>query len=189
MAKDKPIAAYGFLRLPNCVLDSPIAVGSTEWFTWLSESGSTQFGLQTSSGSLTCKLESRSGSNYWYAYKRKFNRLRKLYVGRTEDLTSSRLDQVCFEINTSDECYWDTRSRKPQPEKLPKDWVISSAGVTRPSREEMEAITSDLLKTPTFTRGGKDSGTVRRVLGAFIDRLLANETQVNAPQERAINTP
>lgn len=121
MTKNKPIVSHGFLKLPDAVLDSPVDVGSAGWFYWLGDSGSTQFGVETSSGSFTCKLETRSGSDYWYGYKRKFKKLRKLYVGKTEDLTDDRLNEACFEINTSDRYFWNERSPNSQLEKLPKE--------------------------------------------------------------------
>lgn len=44
----------------------------------------------------------------------------------------------------------------------------SQEGVTR---EHLDAIAADLLEDSALTRNGKDRGTIRRALMAFIDRL------------------
>lgn len=44
----------------------------------------------------------------------------------------------------------------------------SQGGMTR---ERLDAIAADLLEDSALTRNGKDRGTIRRALMAFIDRL------------------
>src|SRR5947209_12262178 len=66
---------------------------SPAWFAWLSELPS--FGFHGKYGSYTARQERRErGERYWYAYRRTGQKLRKKYLGRTNDLTIDRLEQV-----------------------------------------------------------------------------------------------
>ncbi|NJL41595.1 MAG: hypothetical protein HC899_36575 [Leptolyngbyaceae cyanobacterium SM1_4_3] len=181
MSNNKPTADYGYLHVPGERFTSPIEVGSERWFRWLDESGCTKFGVKTSAGSFTAQLEGRRGeSQYWYAYKRKDGRLRKLYMGRTEDLMSEKLNRCCWAINTSDEDFYNYKPKKQQPEKLPNKSVTSQADsdaiAPAPlSREQLQSIANELLADPELTRKGKDRGTVKRALAAFINHLSQSE--------------
>src|SRR5207248_11552247 len=66
---------------------------SPAWFARLAELPS--FAFHGQAGSYTARQESRErGERYWYAYLRTGEKLRKKYLGRTNDLTIARLEQV-----------------------------------------------------------------------------------------------
>ena len=66
------------------VVTGDIVVGSTAWREWLSERDG--FRYECGEGSFSARRERRRDSTYWYAYRKRFGKLRKLYLGRSEDL-------------------------------------------------------------------------------------------------------
>src|SRR5215470_14290284 len=66
---------------------------SPAWFAWLAEVSSFAFSGQA--GSYTARKEAaQRGDRYWYAYLRSGQKLAKKYLGKTADLTLSRLEEV-----------------------------------------------------------------------------------------------
>jgi hypothetical protein len=63
-----------------------------DWFDWLCEHQTFRF--QVKSLFVTFRREPQRNSEFWYAYKKIDGRLRKLYVGRSEDLTYERLVEI-----------------------------------------------------------------------------------------------
>lgn len=68
-----------------------IPLDTAEWYTWL-ESGQT-FYVETPDGSYTarCEKRGRHGYVFWYGYKMVGKRQYKVYVGKSEDLSSAKL--------------------------------------------------------------------------------------------------
>src|SRR5258708_13724653 len=63
------------------------------WLAWLREA--TSFAFHGKGGSLNVYLEKRPrGGAYWYAYQTKEGRTRKRYLGQTESLRLSRLEET-----------------------------------------------------------------------------------------------
>ncbi len=85
-----PTVRDGILVLPGGNIY--VHVGSPEWVTWLQDAHS--FTFIGADGTLTARREERSGSYFWYAYRRQNGILRKHYLGRWQDLSQSRLEQV-----------------------------------------------------------------------------------------------
>jgi LuxR family transcriptional regulator, maltose regulon positive regulatory protein len=78
-------------RAKNEMLD--ILPESHAWFVWLDEAPS--FTFQGKAGSYIARKEAnRPGEGYWYAYIRTGKKLLKKYVGKTADLTLTRLEDV-----------------------------------------------------------------------------------------------
>ncbi|HEX8727964.1 MAG TPA: AAA family ATPase, partial [Ktedonobacterales bacterium] len=72
--------------------DPTIPVGSARWFDWLDAARS--FAYRGAAGRFTARQEERSGSRFWYAYRRQDGTLRKTYLGRSAELTTARLDEA-----------------------------------------------------------------------------------------------
>ncbi|MBO0794506.1 MAG: transcriptional regulator, partial [Ktedonobacteraceae bacterium] len=71
--------------------------GEPAWFSWLAES--TAFAFAGRTGRITVVKEARSrGGGYWYAYSTQKRRTSKRYLGRTDNVTFSRLEQVAKEL-------------------------------------------------------------------------------------------
>ena len=78
-------------RLPtvreNLLLtEPPLGVGSAEWYRWLETARS--FAWRGAAGRFTARQEERSGSHFWYAYRRQNGALRKTYLGRASELSA-----------------------------------------------------------------------------------------------------
>jgi LuxR family maltose regulon positive regulatory protein len=109
MTKTTPKVQHNQLYLPHttqphCPMDS------AAWFAWLAEATSFRY-YSTSSLPVTARVsrpmqpisvrkEKRHRGFLWYAYWRVHGQLNKRYVGRTNTLTITRLDQVAGELNT-----------------------------------------------------------------------------------------
>lgn len=75
-----------------------IPLGSLEWYLWLTHN--TVFYFVTTNGTFTARKEHRSGSWYWYAYRRVHGKLHKQYLGRSEELTGTRLTTAASVFST-----------------------------------------------------------------------------------------
>jgi LuxR family maltose regulon positive regulatory protein len=63
------------------------------WFAWLDEASS--FAFHGQRGSFTARKETKQrGAVYWYAYRKREGKLAKKYLGKTADLTLTRLEEV-----------------------------------------------------------------------------------------------
>src|SRR5713101_4337832 len=75
-------------------------VGSEAWFVWLSSA--TTFYYESRLGTFTAHRESRQrGDQYWTAYRRIAGRLRRVYLGKADQLTPQRLEEVALRLTTS----------------------------------------------------------------------------------------
>lgn len=84
----KPIIKDGFLISHK----TPIQVGSELWFEWLATA--TKFSFKYQNGSFMAQCEQRRNNVYWYAYKRLNGKLHKAYLGKTEEVTLEKLQQI-----------------------------------------------------------------------------------------------
>ena len=73
---------------------TPIQVGSETWFAWLNEPGPRSFAFSSTQGTLTARREERHSTWYWYAYRSIVGHLRKVYLGKSEELTLERLHEA-----------------------------------------------------------------------------------------------
>lgn len=73
-----------------------IPVESQEWFAWLGDARS--FTYASTAGTFTARHEERSGRHFWYAYRQQGGALRKSYLGRSPELTLSRLEQTAVTL-------------------------------------------------------------------------------------------
>jgi LuxR family maltose regulon positive regulatory protein len=81
------------------VLDSSggpeIAVASPSWIAWLTDPATYSFSFQGPSCRYTARKEHRSrGGEYWVAYRKQGGKLHKAYLGKAEDVTLARLEDV-----------------------------------------------------------------------------------------------
>ena len=85
-------------RTPLCAVDSPA------WFTWLSTATAFRFassrrriiihGHGPLLAPISLRKEHRRRGVFWYAYRRAHGHLHKRYVGRTDQLTLARLNEI-----------------------------------------------------------------------------------------------
>ena len=78
---------------------SAIALNSSEWFDWLAQPAHRSFDLHHALGNLTVRKERRQrGGDYWVAYHRSGHRLRKVYLGKSLQLTAARLYEAAAQL-------------------------------------------------------------------------------------------
>lgn len=83
--RDMPKVESGYLYADT----GSLAVDGPEWLSWLESH--TAFYFASPVGTFTARRELRSGSWYWYAFRRYRGKLSKVYLGKSVELTSSRL--------------------------------------------------------------------------------------------------
>ena len=94
----------------------PIEINTAAWFEWLEKNSSFIFESEDKSLGLSARREKRSGSWYWYAYRRKNRKLRSAYLGRSEELNLDHLREVALHLDKSlnrlHDCQERTRLQK-----------------------------------------------------------------------------
>jgi LuxR family maltose regulon positive regulatory protein len=80
------------VRDDTLLTEPPLRVGMGEWYRWLETARS--FAWRGAGGRFTARREERSGSHFWYAYRRQNGALRKTYLGRSSELTAERLAEA-----------------------------------------------------------------------------------------------
>jgi predicted ATPase len=73
---------------------APVVVGTDAWYTWLMDQQIHSFSFRHPLGAFTARRERKRHGWYWYAYRKRAGRLRKAYLGKTEELTLERLNAV-----------------------------------------------------------------------------------------------
>lgn len=94
MGKKKPVVDSGRLTAydPETGLPYSMRLESKRWYDWLADHK--QFVYESEAGRFSARCETRRGLPYWYAYSRRDGALRKAYLGKTEQLTTDRLEQI-----------------------------------------------------------------------------------------------
>lgn len=120
---------------------SPFEVGSVFWVEWVRSPEAKSFHYEDEISKFTARRENRltSGNDYWYAYKKIQNKLRKIYVGTPEELTPSRLQQVATEISQPGEIFYSTR--KSYPIKSSANCVTLSPEIEKKQKKEIKQTT------------------------------------------------
>ena len=71
-----------------------IVLGSPGWDQWLQSEQNRSFAFESDEGSMTVRRERKRNGYYWYAYRKRNGKLRKAYVGKSEELTAARLREI-----------------------------------------------------------------------------------------------
>lgn len=74
-------------------------VGSRDWAEWLESHTSRSFRYESDQGSFTAIKEERRGRWVWYAHRRRAGQLKRLYLGRSENLTAAKLVEAARKLN------------------------------------------------------------------------------------------
>ena len=92
-----PIVRNGQVWLAQVA--TAIQVDTPAWFGWLHITNSFSYALgRPTFYSLTLRKEKRRHHLYWYAYLKSGNKLHNAYAGRSEALSTARLDQVAHRL-------------------------------------------------------------------------------------------
>ena len=96
---DLPRVRDGALRFTSSAADeqTPVLVGSAEWYDMLEQIA--LFGFEDQSGrSFTARREQRKQQWYWYAYRQCGKKLRKVYLGKADQLEPARLQAAARDL-------------------------------------------------------------------------------------------
>src|SRR5215210_5001348 len=95
MARRTPYVVDGVLHVPELSGRPEIEVDSASWAAWLTDPATRSFSFQSPSGRYTARKEHRTrGGEYWVAYRKRGGKLHKAYLGKAEDVTLARLNDV-----------------------------------------------------------------------------------------------
>ena len=90
-----PPVADGVLQGVAAGEAAGVEVGSPGWYAWLATDAARSFSYRSPHGAYTARKERRQrGGVYWVAYRTAGGRQHKAYLGRAQDLTPQRLDEV-----------------------------------------------------------------------------------------------
>ncbi|MCA9953348.1 MAG: hypothetical protein KC434_01420 [Anaerolineales bacterium] len=77
-------------------VSTPIPLDSTHWHDWLLDN--CQFKYKGIAGHFSARRESRHGGEYWYAYRRRSGKLHKAYLGKSDEMTLTRLEETAASL-------------------------------------------------------------------------------------------
>ena len=93
MIRNRPVVTDNTLCYQEQGHEQTVQVGTPAWYAWLSEA--TAFSFESSDGKFTARKERvQRGGEYWKAYRRSRGKLLHSYLGKSEDLTFTRLTEV-----------------------------------------------------------------------------------------------
>jgi LuxR family transcriptional regulator, maltose regulon positive regulatory protein len=155
MARTTPRVEDASLVRPGSDADA-IAVGTPAWYAWLE--GQTTFAFASAHGTFTARKERRGRSGwYWKAYRTSNGTQRRVYLGRSAELTLDCLNAAAARLATA-------TSRNPR--------AVSRAALT----------TTSLLATKLFVPPTRPNLVARPRLTARLDAgLIGKATLISAP--------
>jgi hypothetical protein len=82
-----PVVIQGKVETPVGFIE----LRSQDWLNWLSQHSSFRFEPQSEYPGFTARVEK---SGYWYGYRKVSGKLHKRYIGKAEELTPERLEEI-----------------------------------------------------------------------------------------------
>ncbi len=119
-----PAVRDGVLSIPSH--EAPVPVESHEWFAWLGDARS--FTFAGDAGTFTARHEERSGRTFWYAYRQQRGALRKVYLGRSAELTLERLQQAAATLASAG----GARARSDSPPARSNPLIATKMSMPQP---------------------------------------------------------
>jgi len=185
--KRKALVKNNLLGISNVEksLVDPIQIGSRAWYEWLTEHDG--FIYEGDTGHFTARLEMRRGINYWYGYRRRDGKLSKVYLGKSEDLTSECLEQasarlagqIPIEQLLSDGNPVQVKEKNPAGEKVTD---ISSLPLTK---VRGPALPQNLIPRPHLIQRINTPVTLICAPSGFGKSTLLNEWRENCDMQVA----
>ena len=96
-------------------LSDPILVDSEAWYSWLAAEQHQSFAFICQLGSFTVRRERRRQQWYWYLYHKQEGKLRKAYLGKTEEMSLERLNAVTAKMVVQGDLHADAHARVLAP--------------------------------------------------------------------------
>jgi predicted ATPase/DNA-binding CsgD family transcriptional regulator len=95
MAHMPPILRDGILTYSQDGQTAKLAVDTPDWYTWLEKASI--FTFRSASGAFTVRKEqagNKRGGQYWRAYHKRYGKLYRVYLGKSDELTFKRLQSA-----------------------------------------------------------------------------------------------
>ncbi len=150
-----PRVRHGTLRFTSSAAteQTSVLVGSAEWYHMLEQIDS--FGFEDQSDrSFTARRERRDQQSYWYAYRKRGKKLRKIYLGKTEQLEPARLQAAARDLADLPREAQSISSTDPHPR--PAAGPLRAEQVTdvflRSTKLHIPATPANLLQRPRLTQ-------------------------------------
>jgi LuxR family maltose regulon positive regulatory protein len=126
-----------------------IAVASPSWVAWLTDPTTRSFSFQSPNCRYTARKEYRSrGGEYWIAYRKQGGKLHKAYLGKAEDVTLARLEDVAAALAPHD----GEATARPPPDATAK--VTGLAGTEAAATDGPTAADDQVRERPRQSASG-----------------------------------
>jgi hypothetical protein len=76
-----------------------LKVGDPYWLDWLEQALTKSFRYESATGIFTAIKENRRGRSIWYAHRRVKGKLKRVYLGKSENLTRSKLVETARKLD------------------------------------------------------------------------------------------
>jgi hypothetical protein len=110
-----PTVAQGMLSDDGVIIE----LSSEQWFDWVNKHASFRYEPITDVTGFTARAEK---SGYWYGYRKVSGKLHKRYIGKPEELTVERLEEIAQLL---------LKPAQPRPEQVTQE--ISATATSRNS--------------------------------------------------------
>ncbi|MBI9050155.1 MAG: hypothetical protein JEZ00_12090 [Anaerolineaceae bacterium] len=74
-----------------------IQIDSPSWYEWVNTNN--RFSYKGKNGNYMARKEMRRNNAYWYAFRRVSGKLHKVYMGKSQELSLSQLEEACFNLS------------------------------------------------------------------------------------------
>jgi hypothetical protein len=96
-----PVVSNDILTLWDYELNREIEtleVEGPDWFDWLEKADTQSFRYESQAGVFTAIKENRQGRLVWYAHRRIGGKLKRRYLGKSENLTTQKLSETARKL-------------------------------------------------------------------------------------------
>jgi len=131
MARTTPLVRFDTLVYQENRQNRLLKVETPEWYAWLTTVST--FAFSSNSGTFTARKEqvgNLRGGWYWKAYRKRGGKLHRAYLGKSEELTLARLNEVAA-ILVGDRVVEEEEGVHRPEERTPQAQTASSASSTQ----------------------------------------------------------
>lgn len=143
-----------------------ILIESEDWYQWLIGEQNHSFTFQHALGTFTARREHKGLAWYWYAYRKRDGKLRKAYLGKSQELTLQRLNVAAMALAGLDSNGAGLDTDAVAEDSWPSHQSLSTSGSI--GENELSAQRRDSLPKTAAA------------LPAYLTPLLGREQEVQA---------
>lgn len=170
----KPMVREGVLWVnggEETAVSPPIPLESPQWCDWLNHHK--QFKFKGDAGHFSARRESRHGSDYWYAYRRRDGKLRKSYLGKSVEMTLVRLEEAAASLAGQTILTQLTMAADSQGNSTNKSWIAMPSFSTQ-AKIRPPTLPPTLVTRPRLTNQISTPITFLSAPGGFGKSTMLN---------------